>query len=358
MKIKTLALVSGILVLLAVAALAVNRWMDDAGSKGRIGQPLMAGVEPSNVARIEVVTAEHTVNLNTKDGVVWTVAEQQDFPVDTKKIKNLFVKLTSVKLAHEVTRNADKLADLGLLTEEENDGKQEQDKTGKRVSVYGKDGKPLFRLLIGKDRRGQGGMSFGGVYVRHPEQSTAYLISDALLTEQRPQDWIDTVVLDVEADKTLQAVRVRRAGQRPVELSHEQEGAPWAVAGMPPAQVDQDAVKRVINQLGGLDVFKVAAGDADPKELGRAKVGQVEFTFFDKRRFTMEVGEAKAPDDFRYLSIRAHLDPAVDDAKLKDWVRSFNERFAGRLLGVYDWDGSRMLQGFEEYRKKEDGKQP
>jgi Domain of unknown function (DUF4340) len=352
MKLKVLALGSGILVLLAVAAFAFNRWINEPSGLGRVGQPLMAAVQPEQVRRIEIVSPENKVTLDTRDGTIWTVAQQHEFPVDSKKIKALFLKLTTVKLAHKITDSKDKLAALGVLTAEENDGKLEKDKTGRRLILYGQGDKPLFSLVLGNDRRGQGASGFGGTYVRYPDQNAAYLISDAVLVDQRPQDWIDGAVLEVDADQTLQSVQVRQEGKRAVELSHDKAGAPWRLAGMPQPELDEAAVRSLIGQLASLDIFKVAAGDAEPASVGRKKTGKLEFAFFDKRRFTLDIGEAKAPDEFRYVSLHAELDPAVKDETLHGWVDSFNERFGGRLLAVYDWDGARMLQDWAAYKKK------
>jgi Domain of unknown function (DUF4340) len=352
MKLKVLALVSGILVALAVAAFAVNRWMNTPSGLGRVGQTLMPDADPALARRIDIVSPDRTVTLNSADGTVWTVAQQDNFPVDTKKIKNLFVKLTTLKVAHQVTDNPDRLGELGLLTKDENGGKLQAEKTGKVLTITGKDGKPVYGLLLGNDRHGQGAMTFGGTYVRFPQEKAAYLISDSVLVDLRPEDWIDTNVLDVDADKTLHTIQVRQAGQRELELSRDKAGEAWKIAGMPADQVDPDAVRRLASQVAGLDIFKVAAGNAPPAETGRQKTGQVTFELFDKRRFTLDVGEAKGKDDFRFLSIQAALDPAVKDEALHQWVDAFNTRFGGRLLGVYDWDGSRMLQGWNDYKKK------
>ncbi len=358
MKLKVLGLMSGILVVLAVAAYAVNRWINTPGSLGRVGQTLMSNADPALARRIDIVSPDQTVTLASADGSLWTVAQQENFPVDTKKIKGLFLKLTTLKVAHQVTDNPDKLDDLGLLTQSENGGKLQPDKTGKVLTVADKDGKPLFQLLLGTDRHGQGAMGFGGTYIRYPQEKGAYLISDSVLVDWRPEDWIDNAVLELDADKSLHTLRVRVPGQREVSLSHAKAGDPWLLAGMPDSEVDPDAVRRVINQLAGLNTYRVTAGTTPPAETGRQKVGHVGFELFDKRRFSVDVGEAKGKNDFRYLSIRAGLDPSVKDETLHGWVDAFNTRFGGRLLGVYDWDGSRMLQSWSDYQKKKPAKKP
>lgn len=351
MKLKVLALGSGILVLLALAAYGVNRWVGGPGNMGRLGQPVMAGVDVSRAARVEIVSPTARITLNTGDDGRWTVAEQQDFPVDVKKIKTLFLALSTEKLAHEVTRRPEKLAELGLLTPEENDGKAEDGKTGTTLRILDKDGQALFSAIVGNNRKGSPTAS-GGVYVRYAGDPAAYLAGKSPLIDLRPEDWIDTVVLDEDANKVLRSVRVERQGKRPVVLSRDKPEGPWTLQGMPAAQLSQDEVRRLTSQLAGMDIFGVKPGNANPKDVGRTTVGHVHFTFFDGRGFFADVGEVKAGDNFRYLSLRAELDPSVKDEALQARVNRFNERYRGRLLAVYDWDGKAMIPAWEEFRAK------
>ena len=99
MKLKALALGSGILIVLAVAAFAVNRWMYAPPSAGRIGQPLLPDLDLSETSQIRIESNEHEVTLNSEDGTNWTVAEQHGFPVDTKKLKGLLFKLANERVA-------------------------------------------------------------------------------------------------------------------------------------------------------------------------------------------------------------------------------------------------------------------
>lgn len=354
MKLKVLALGSGILVLLALAAYGVNRWAGGPGDRGRVGQPVMQGVDVARAARVEIVGPEHAITLKTADDGTWTVAQQQDFPVNVEKIKNLFLTLSTEKVAHEVTRRKDKLAELGLLTPEENGGKAEAHKTGTQIRVLDADGKALFSVIVGNNRKG-GPTSSGGAYLRYDGEPAAYLVAKSPVPSVRPEDWINTVVLDEDANKVVRSVRVERDGKRPVVLTRDKPEGGWTLQGMPAAQLSKEEVARITTQLAGLDVFGVKPGNADPAKMGRARLGHVHFTFFDGRGFTADVGEAKADDNFRYITLRADLDPAVKDEALKEKVQRFNQRFHGRLLAVYDWDGKAMIPAWDEFRAKKDG---
>lgn len=355
MNLKVLSIVSGILLVLAAAAFGLNHWFYAPKDLGRVGQVLMPNVDPADVTQIDVTTPEHTVTLQSKNGSDWTVAQQDDFPVDAKKVKRLFIKLTTDKLDHKVSDDPGVLGDMGVLTRKENGGKLEKGKTGKVIRILGKKGKQLFAVILGNTRQGGGPMTFGGTYVRYPGDNAVYLIKDTVLDNVRPADWIDTTVLDVDAKKTLKSIRVENPKQRVVLLTRDKPADPWKLAGMPADKLDQKQVNDVADQFAGLDIFKVVSAKSAPADVGRKRLGHVQFELFDKRRFAISLGKAKAKDNFRYLTIQASLDPSVKDDKLKSWVADFNKRFSGRLLGVYDWDASRMLQAWTDYEKKPKG---
>ncbi len=352
MKLKWLALVSAVLMVAALAAFALNRWGTGPSARGRVGQPLMTGIDTAQARQVEIVSAEGTVTLTSADGQSWVVAEQHNFPVDTKHIKGLFFTLTTRTLAHLVTENPDKLADLGLLTPEEQGDQPQAEQAGTVIRIRGGNDAPLFQLVVGNTRIGEGSMTFGGVYVRYPQEQAAYLVGDSIVTDLRPQDWIDNQVLDLDAEQTLQSIRVEKPGARPLEFSRAKPGDPWRLAGVADGQLAQDEVQRLASQLAGMDVFKVASPDVAPKAVGRTRIGRLQFALFDKRRYTLDIGLDKGEDDFRYLTLQAELADGSADEALAARVQAFNERFEGRLLAVYDWDGSQLVRDRADFVAK------
>jgi hypothetical protein len=354
MKLKTLALGTGILVLLAVVAFGVNRWAERKPSHDAVGRPLMPALDMAQVARIAIVSPDRQITLNTTDGADWTVGEQENFPVSTRHLNQMLFKLANGKLAHKVTDNPERLGELGLLTAEENGGKREQGKTGVLISLEGKDGKPVYQVILGNDRKGEGQGAVGGTFVRFPAEKAAYLVSESVVNELSPPDWIDRVVFDEEADKVLQAITIRKTGQPPLELSRDKPETPWRVSGLAPEQVNQEETRSLANQIAALDIYRVAPGNSDPAAMGRKTTGLVEVRFFDKRAFTIDIGEQKGQEDFRYLTLAARLDPAGQDEALRKKVDAFNQRYRNRLLAVYDWDGGRLLRERKDFIAKDE----
>lgn len=350
MKLKSLMIGSGVLAILAVAAFGVNQWTSAPPPAGRVGQPIMPDIDLAKAARIEILSPENKTTFNNKNGR-WSVGEQEDFPINPKKFRQLILNLTGNKIAHKVTSNPDKLAKLGLLTVEENGGKAENEKTGTLLRVLDQDSQPIFELLTGIERRGQGNTTYGGTYIRYPGSSDAYLISETVMYETKPEDWIDTVVFDLDAGKMIKSIRVERKGKAPVVLTRSEPEKEWVLEGAKQT-LDQSEAKSLANSLAGLDIFGIKPGDTGPATVGRKNTGTVRFQFFDQRTFIMEIGEEKAKDDFRYLTIRAEAAASVQDQALLDQVKAFNERYEGRLLAIYDWDGGRMLREREDLLEK------
>ena len=203
--------------------------------------------------------------------------------------------------------------------------------------------------MIGRDRGGERNAGFGGTYIRFGGEEAAYLIKDTVLLDYRPEDWIEKEVFDEVADKVLKTIRIRKSGKKDLVFSREKPETKWSLAGVPAERLKQNEIKNLANLIGGMDLSKIAPPDKPAAELGRKRTGQVDFEFFDKRKFSLEIGDQKAKDDYRYFTIKADLDASVSDQKLKDRVTAFNKRFQNRVVGIYDWDGSKLLQGRKEF---------
>lgn len=358
MKFKGLAFAIGALVALAAIVLGANRWIGTQAPAGRLGKPLLGNVDLSAAAKIIIRSHQGRVTMNSSPDGAWTVSEQGSFPAASNKLKELLVKLSEQKVAHKVTDKKEKLPALGLLAGEENGGKWEQDKTGVQLRFLDSENKELYALLIGRDRGAAGGSGFGGTYVRFGGESTAYLVGESVLFDYRPEDWIDKKIFDEDGDKTVKALHIRQAGKPAVTLTRDKPETPWAMKGVAAGKLDQDEIKSLVNLIAGLEIYKIGEGGRPPKTMGRDRTGRVEFEFFDQRKFFIDIGRNKAADDYRYLTIRADLDPAVTDEKLRGQVVTFNQRFQNRLLGIYDWDGKQLLQGQKDFLAKPDPPAP
>ena len=72
MNLKVMAIVTGVLLVVAVAGVLIDRQMGDGGNKGRVGRYVMEDVDISAAGSIHVLSDEGEVTLNFVDGI-WLV---------------------------------------------------------------------------------------------------------------------------------------------------------------------------------------------------------------------------------------------------------------------------------------------
>ncbi len=350
MKVKHLALGVGILLVLAVAGVLVQRLAGSlSGGGGRLGQPLLQSIDMSKAARVELVGPANKVTLEaTPEG--WVVDEQGKFPADQGKLSGFLFKLNSEKLADKVTENPAKLQELGVLTAAENNDKLEEHKTGVLFSILDGAGKPLYQLLIGKDRQpGTTSSAFGGQYVRFPDEKAAYLIGQTLFAETDSKEWIQKPILAGDANMQFKRIRVVREKAKPLVFSREKADHPWQLDGATVRGLNTKEIENLAKRISDLEIVLVAKPDAQPATLGRAKVSTVEVESFSGPSYRYEIGEAKAPDSYRYLTVSAAVPAGSGDDAVKKAVANFNARFQHRVLAVYDWDAGRLLKDRKDY---------
>jgi len=348
-NLKTLTIVVLGLAAVAGAGLLGQRLLGPSSAAGRVGKPLLDGVDLAVAARIELVgPASHTTLVSRPDG--WFVQEQGAFPANQDKLNSFLFKLAEQKIADQVTENPDNFADLGVRTVEENGNKAEERKTGTLFSILDGSGKPVFQILIGRDRQpGMTVSSYGGQYVRFPGENAALLIGTTLVADTEPKEWIEKQILPREAEPQFKLIRVARTGAKPLAFSRDKRESPWLLDGASPTGLNTKEVDNLSKKLRDLEATQIAPAGKSRKELGRDKLSAVDVQLFDGRAFRLEVGEAKGPDNFRYVTVQETLDSSKTDATLKKEVEAFNRKFKDRVLAIPDWDAGRLLRERKDY---------
>lgn len=353
MKLKTLALLTGALVLIAAGGALIQKQFQAPSGEGFVGKPLLADLDLAQAGSMTIRAGEDQVTMIRKEGG-WVVEEQDGFPASEEKIRRFLFKLTGEIIQHKVTENPKKLAALGLLSMEENENKFEENKTGTRFAISDKEGKPIFELLIGNDRIGKvrnlrAAGAASGQYVRFPGGPAAFLIPDPLFIDTQPKDWLEAKVFTFDDDKLIKSMRITKPGARDLVFSRKDGKSDWKIEGVPAAELNKQEAVLFSRRLRDLEIIEVASKGAKPEELGREKVGVVSFELFDKRSYRIEIGTKKVKDDFRFISVSGAIHPTVTDQALKKDVEELNGLFAKRLVGIYNWEGEQLLKKREDF---------
>src|SRR5258708_33653899 len=97
------ARVAGVLVVLLIAlgggALLVQQQQGsrDSPDAGALGQPLLKGLQASQVAAIAIRQPKEAITIARKDER-WTIAERGGFPADVEKVREVVVKAIALKV--------------------------------------------------------------------------------------------------------------------------------------------------------------------------------------------------------------------------------------------------------------------
>ena len=355
MKLKTMAIGTGILLVLAVGGVVLQQQTSAPDLGEKIGKPVLGDLDITRVKKVIIEDPDGSVTVKAGEGS-WVVEELAGFTADANKLNQLLIKLGEENIAHMVTQNKDKLGKLELLTKEENGGKAEKDKTGTLLDIQDEAGASLFSVIIGNDRQGATPGAYGGQYLRFPGSTAAYLIGSSLIVDSNSKYWANRKVLQLEKPALIKRVTINPPKAPPIIFSREKGEDPMVLQGAKKGVADATVIDNMLKKLADLEMEILGVGN--PKELGRETTGNVVAELFDQRVFTLSVGQEKGKEDFRYFTIQASLPDAVSDATLRTEVTAFNQRFEGRFLGMYEWNISRFYQEREKFLVAKEVKKP
>lgn len=355
MKLKTIAIVTAVLLGAALLGAFVHNREGRRAEPGRVGQTVLDPKILETAAKLRFDAGEDRSTLRSTPRE-WVVEEAYDFPVQRDFLSQFLFKLTELKYERLVTRDPAVFPDLGALLISENGGKAEQGKTGVEFQLLDEQGHSKAHFVFGNRRKGEedGAVTgSGGMYLRDLDENAVYLLSGSPRVISKPGDWIQVVILELESKKDLKRFSIHRpdkpdlvltrVGEPPEKVDFETK-VDWTLDHLPPGRkLSMRAVGEVAKGLGDLFMVNVADPKLTPEQMGRGKVSRIEIDLFDGRHYTITVGEKEDKAGYRYLTAQASLDSKVDNAELKKKVEEYNRIYKGRTFVVHDWEGTRIL---------------
>lgn len=231
--------------LVLVAVLGIGAAFYFSQQRARVGEDTAAALFPDlagGIAGVDSITIRHgsstpTVQLRRK-GSAWTVAERDDYPADTPKLRQLLLSLADARIVEQKTSNPASYAVIGV-----------QD-----VAAPGATGTEV-RFTIGGAAQGAahaakqsaeqavivGKSTADGSYVRLVGAAASALVTPAISVETDPRYWIDPSLLDVPV-ATITALEVHPATGPGYQLRRAApEAADFTLAAVPPGRSALDA---------------------------------------------------------------------------------------------------------------------
>jgi len=191
---------------------------------------------------IEIQTATGKFTLS-RDGEKWSMVERNGYPVHVDKVREALVQLAGLKIRETKTSKPENYPTLGVTDTPESGS------DSRRVIVRGEAAEALADLIIGKARKARG-VENPGHYVRRHGDATAYLVEGELGIAGKPNDWVETGVVDIPVDRVRQ-VTIAHYGAQPVTVAKKDRKEQLFTLQNPPKGYDARS-SAVISSIGGL----------------------------------------------------------------------------------------------------------
>jgi hypothetical protein len=287
---------------------------------GTLGQPLLKGLQASQIATIAIRQPKDAITIAKKDER-WTIAERAGFPADVEKVREFVVKAIALKVGQSEPVGEKDRARLLL------------DAGGTAIEFLGADGKPLARLTAGrkyfKAEPENPEKAIGdGRYVALPgEEKRVVVVADPLTqASTRSADWISKAGFAAEKVKTME-VRAPEGAASGSSWRIERAGdnADWKLAGArSDEKLDISRANAASYSLSLIELADVAPAAAKPEETGLDKPTVVTAVTFDALTYTLKVG--KASGDNYYASVTIAGEPKPDGKDAEERLKKINER--------------------------------
>jgi Domain of unknown function (DUF4340) len=313
-----LALVLLVLLVVLGGGALVYRYQENARrpeNLATLGRPLLKDLRAADIAAIRIVEPKATLTLQRKeDG--WVLAERRGFPADPARLREFVLKLLELKVGQSEPIGEQDRARLKL------------DASGTRIELAAADGKPLAKLVAGKNyfRReveNPDRAAADGRFVALPgEEGTVYVIADPLAqASAKSADWIDRTSFQVEKVKTME---VRLANGERWRLERAADNADWKLAGAKPGEkLDSGRANAATYSLSMLELADVAPEDA--KDTGLDKPALIEATTFDGLAYRIKVGRLEGDNYYVRLSSSGSL-PGEASGPDAERIKKLRER--------------------------------
>ena len=316
------ARIAGVLIVLLIAmgggALLVfqQQGVRDSADGGTLGQPLLKGLQASQVAAIVIRQPKDAITIQKKEER-WTIAERGGFPADIDKVREFVVKAIGLKIGQSEPIGEKDRARLLL------------DAGGTAIEFLGADGKPLARLTAGKkyfktEPENPEKANGDGRYVMLPgDEKRVVVVADPLAqASTRSADWISKAGFAAEKVK---AMEVRAADGATWKIERSGDNADWKLAGARgDEKLDISKANAASYSLSLIELADVAPESAKPEATGLDKPMVVTAATLDGLTYILKVGKLEGQNYFASIAIAGEPKPEGKDAEER--LKKINER--------------------------------
>ena len=330
MSLRTLVVLLTLTLLSGGGALALSL-MDPRPAQVRLeGTPVLPGLAQrlGEVRRIAVEVADKPGVVLVRAGQGWAVESEHGYPARTERVNRLLVGLANLEKIAPKTADPARFHRLAV-------GDPARDPLARRVTLTGRDGAEIARLIVGKQRHELTGRASSGTYVRVPGAERAWLAAGLVDLADDAYPFLDTAVIDLPAGQIRRIEVARVGGGRLVAVRPAENAPALAIADVPQGrQLDVAAVRRLGALLSEIKFDRVepAADLTGATRLAATRVFTFEGVRLDVRVFDR--------DGRFWLTLSAAAERTEAEAR----ATALNDRVQGWAYMVADYIAERLTR--------------
>ena len=258
----------------------------------------------------------------------WSMLERGGYPVNSAKVSELLIGLTTAIIIEPKTELSHKYGRLDLA-----DPSGDENSRAKRVTFSDSSGSVFTDFFVGK-RKFTLGAEKGGTYLRLLGLPQTWLVSGEINPGSRPRDWLQREILDIPS-KDIRKVKVTHAdGSSFIVLKADKDTQDYSMANMPAGM----KLKRadILNDIGSI-FSGFLFDDVKPFDQFKFSEGKVfisEFYAFSGLAITLELYELEDENWLRLKAIpssekktaRNKASEGLNELELLDLVSDINSK--------------------------------
>lgn len=305
----------------------------------------------NDVTAITIRSTKATTELSRTAGK-WVVANRDGFPATFSSVKNALLNVANATVVEKKTSKPERYAQIGVADIDEADSK------ATLLEISAGPEQTLASLLVGNERSASQ-LNARQYYVRKSDEAGALLVEGELNISPRPQDWIDTDVVNVATERVRNVTLTAADGSAVVVSKEKPTDNFFSLENVPSGFTAKS--RSVISSLGAvlLDVKfeNVAAASrvADAEPVSTAEIRTFDGLVVNLSRYAIA--------DEHFVQFEFDFDPAGvvkpepaadggneepqpaedDQPSVADEVVMLNEKTANWVYALPDYK-NRMLE--------------
>lgn len=279
MKLKTIILVTAVLVVLAI----VTSWwggrpVAESSPDPLVGEPLITADALRDLGALEISgDDQEPVRVELDDAGHWVVASAGGVPADVERLRRVAGTLAEARIARFVTARPERKEGLFM--------------GDRRITLENAEGEELLDFEMGRTA------AAGGVYIELGDEGRAYRLDQMPSVQMGNDAWIDRTPMEIEA-ADVQSVKVTfpdNTQTEPVTFSRENADGDWTISGSGEGATARGSeVDRIVRNLVTLRTNKHVAKD-DPAVVEAAEYRrEILMTTFAGGTIRLEFGRRPA----------------------------------------------------------------